>query len=307
MTVLVSIIIPCYNQARFLAEAIQSALDQDYPNKEVIVVNDGSPDNTREVAAAFGDRIIYVEQENRGLSGARNTGIRIAHGDYIALLDSDDVCLPGRLTAQVNILDQRPEVGMVASDAYLYDGRHILGLKSSISGRPRRPEGFRWETVEYCATPSTALIRRECFNTIGYFDERIRGGAGSGGEDWLFFVRLSLQYEMVYLNIPTILYRLHPNSGTRNPDGVNTGNRQACKAAIAWEHFPKYPPHFRAKLLYFRFATAWRVEPKTTALGYFLRALATDPTQLPYGLRVIRQGLANTLHRWRSPTSSQYS
>jgi len=106
MATFVSVIIPCYNQARFLAEAIQSALDQDYPNKEVIVVNDGSPDNTREVAAAFGDRIIYIEQPNNGAAGARNAGIRASKGEYIAFLDADDVCLPGRLALQAAILDQ---------------------------------------------------------------------------------------------------------------------------------------------------------------------------------------------------------
>ena len=82
---LISVIIPCYNQAEYLADAVQSALGQDYPNKEVIVINDGLPDNT-EIALRFGDRIVYIEQENRGLSGARNTGIRVAKGRGAILL-----------------------------------------------------------------------------------------------------------------------------------------------------------------------------------------------------------------------------
>ncbi len=300
MPVRVSVVIPCYNQAQFLGEAIQSALDQDVAEKEVIVVNDGSPDNTREVARAFGDRIIYVEQANQGLSAARNAGIRTAQGEYIALLDCDDVCLPGRLRAQAAVLDARPEVGIVVGEGQLYDGEKILGLKSSISGRPKNKEDLRWETVEHCATPSTAMIRRECFQTIGYFDERVRGGVGSGGEDWLFFVQQSLRYQMVYLDSPVILYRIHPGSGTQNVEGVNAGNRLACAAAVNWESFPAYPAHFRAHLLFYRGATAWRVEPKWNAFAYFLRALATDPSQMGYGLRVVQQGLSNALRRRRA-------
>jgi glycosyltransferase involved in cell wall biosynthesis len=220
---IISVVIPCYQQAQFLAEAVQCALDPNYPTKEVVVVNDGSPDDTREVAARFGERIVYVEQANKGLSGARNAGIRAAHGEYVALLDSDDICLPGRLATQAAILQERPDVGMVAIDALLYDGQQVIGPKSAVSGQPKHPTDFRWETVEYCATPSTALIRRECFAAIGYFNERVRGRVGSGGEDWLLFVQLSLRYALVYQTFPTILYRLHPHSGTRNLEGSTLG------------------------------------------------------------------------------------
>lgn len=295
MTTPVSIVIPCYNQARYLAEAIESVLNQSYLDKEIIVVNDGSPDNTREVVALFGDAIVSIEQENRGLSGARNTGIRAARGEYIALLDSDDVCLPGRLATQAAYLDSHPQVGMVASDALLYDGTRLLGLKSTDSGKPACPEDFRYETVSYCPTPSTALIRRECFDDIGYFDERLR----RAGEDWLFAVRLSLRYALAYVPMPLILYRIHSESATSKLDLLNAENRRAADAAITWERFPGYPAHFRAKLLFYRFATAWRVEPKPAALRYFVRAVLTDPRQLPYGYQVIRQGLRNLLRRRR--------
>jgi glycosyltransferase involved in cell wall biosynthesis len=111
----VSVIIPCYNQGHFLAEAIQSVLDQDYPSKEIIVVNDGSTDETRLVAARFDKFITYIEQPNLGAASARNAGIRRAKGEYIAFLDADDVCLPGRLSLEADILEQQPEVGLVAT------------------------------------------------------------------------------------------------------------------------------------------------------------------------------------------------
>jgi len=293
MRVKVSVIIPCYNQGKFLAEAIRSVMEQDYPDKEIIVVNDGSIDNTREVASAFKDTIVYVEQPNKGAAAARNVGISVSCGKYIAFLDADDICLPGRLNKEAAILDQRPEVGLVASDAYLMDEMgNFLGLKSALSGSPRNPQDFRWETVEYCATTSTVMVRRECFDIAGYFDESLRGG-----EDWLAWVKIAHDFAMVYLNEPTGGYRVHTHNVTKDLEFVNQQNRLASHLAITWEHFPTYPAHFKAKLLYYRFATAWRVEPKMVALSYLFRAFTTDPTQWPYGLRVIRQGLANTLRR----------
>lgn len=291
----ISVIIPCYNQGRFLAEAIQSVVAQDYPDKEIIVVNDGSTDNTREVAASFGDQILYLEQPNRGAASARNAGIRASRGEYIAFLDADDVCLPGRLAREAEILDRRPEVGLVASDAYLINtAGEILGLKSRISGAPRHPENFQWETVDYCATTSTVMVRRECFEKSGYFDERFRKG---GGEDWLAWVRIACDFSMVYLKEPTIGYRIHSSNVTQDLEFINQQNRLAAHLAVTWERFAEYPPHFRAKLLFYRFATAWRVEPRAVALWYFWTALITDPTQLPFGLKVIRRGLRNNLRR----------
>ncbi|MGC8947353.1 MAG: glycosyltransferase [Anaerolineae bacterium] len=291
----VSVIIPCYNQGRFLADAIKSVLEQDYPDKEIIVVDDGSTDETRTVAAGFGNLIKYLKQPNRGAASARNAGIRLAEGEYIAFLDADDICLPGRLSLEARVLDQRPGVGLVATDAYLIDGSgKILGLKSTISGAPKNPEDFRWETVEYCATTSTVMVRWKCFDLCGYFDEQFRGG---GGEDWLAWVKIAHDFSMVYLNEPLVGYRIHGSNVTRDVKFINRQNRLACHLAVTWEHFPTYPPNFRAKLLFYRFATAWRVEPKTVALSYFLHALVTDPTQLLYGLRVIRQGLTNAFRR----------
>lgn len=292
---LVSVVIPCYNQAQFLAEAVESVLSQDYPDKEIIVVNDGSPDNTRSVAAQFGNLIKYIEKENGGLSSARNTGIRAAKGDFVALLDCDDVCLDGRLKLQADYLIQHSDVGMVVSDALHFDGKQTSNLRSSTSGKPGNHSDFRWETAEYCMTPSTAMIRRSCFDAVGYFDERLRRAA----EDWLFAVRLAVQYPMAYVDKPLILYRIHPESATANPDLVNYENRKASAYAIAWSRFPEYPAHFRAKLLYYRFATAWHSEPKHIAMRFFARALLTDPSQIPFGLHILRLGIMNAVNRRR--------
>ncbi len=114
----VSIIIPAYNQARYLGAAVQSALDQTYANVDVLVADDGSTDDTAQVAQQFTDpRVRYIYQENRGLSGARNTGIRHATGDFLTYLDSDDLFLPQKLEILLPALQAQPHLGLVAGQA----------------------------------------------------------------------------------------------------------------------------------------------------------------------------------------------
>jgi glycosyltransferase involved in cell wall biosynthesis len=293
MASLVSVIIPCYNQARFLAEAIESVLGQDYPDKEVIVINDGSPDNVREVASQFEGRIIYVEQENRGFSGARNAGIRSAGGSYVAFLDADDVYLPSALSTMISYLDSHADTTLVCGDSLLFNETGTIGLKSTRSGAPKNMANFRWETVGYCATSSTVIVRSSCFDKAGFFEETVK----EGGEDWLMWVKLSLHFNMAYINRPLTRYRLHGSNATSDIERINRGNRVAAAYIVNSPSFHRYPSHFRARLLYYRFATAWRTEPRKTAFGYFFRALFTDPTQIPYGIAVAKKGIANTFLR----------
>src|SRR3989441_12309052 len=109
----VSVVIPVYNGERYLADAIQSVRDQTYQNFEVIVVDDGSTDGSAEVAQSFGEAIRYVHQANGGVCKARNTGMAVARGGYLAFLDQDDLWLPDKLATQVAYLDSHPEVGAV--------------------------------------------------------------------------------------------------------------------------------------------------------------------------------------------------
>ena len=129
----VSVVMPAYNYGRFLGEAIQSVLDQTFQDFELIVVDDGSTDNTKEVIGSFTDRRIkYIYQQNRGVSTALNVGISASRGEYIALLDADDIWLPHNLEKGVEVLDEHAEVGFSYGQAYLMDieGR-IYGLRES--------------------------------------------------------------------------------------------------------------------------------------------------------------------------------
>ncbi|MBL8058391.1 MAG: glycosyltransferase family 2 protein [Anaerolineales bacterium] len=289
MAPLVSVVIPAYRQAAYLGAALRSVLAQAGPPLDVIVVDDGSPDDTGAVAAGFGDQIRYIAQPNGGASKARNTGLRAARGEFVALLDADDLCLPGRLASQAALLQANPGAGLVASDALHLAEEQLIGLRSLAYGRPPW-RSFRWHTVEYCATTSTVMLRRSAWEAVGGFEESLHREHW-GGEDWLFFVRLSLAHDLLYQPFPTIIYRVHPASGSTDAARVHAGNRRASALAVEWEHFPRYPAHFRARLLYYRCATAWRTEPRPAALRYLLRAVLTDPGQLPYGWRVLGQGL----------------
>jgi glycosyltransferase involved in cell wall biosynthesis len=282
----ISVIIPTYNHAQHLGEAIESVLSQDYPDMEVIVVDDGSSDNTREVTTNYGGKIICVEQPNGGCALARNAGLNIATGEYIAFLDSDDSLLPGSLLIRAEYLDNHPQVGMVCGDVIeVHDARNQR-LKSLRVRPPKHPENFRWETVEFCATPSSVMARRTCFETAGEFETTLRQG-----QDWHMWVRLALHTNMVYLTIPLAFYKIHDSNVTLDLARVNHYNRIASRLIVDAPYFKDYPAHFRAKALYYRFATAWRVEPKHAAFWFLLRAIMTDPAQIPFGLHVIQLGI----------------
>ena len=129
MNKLVSIIVPCYNQAHFLGHALQSVLNQTYSNFELIIVNDCSTDKTKEIIKSFDDnRIIYRENEiNIGRSRSRNSAIKIAKGNFIAIIDGDDISVPSRFDVQVNYLINNPTIDLVASNVIYFHGNKVLG------------------------------------------------------------------------------------------------------------------------------------------------------------------------------------
>ena len=224
---LVSIIIPCYRQAHLLPQAVDSALGQTYPHVEVLVVNDGSDDNTEEVATGYGDRIRYIHQQNRGLSGARNTGIRHAQGAYLKFLDSDDHLHPETLAWQVPQLTsaENPKtISLTAVREYLHTNPDqfvdYIPTAQNLLGDLLR--GHEWGNGSGFLYPAP-LVR-----AVDGFDERLRRA-----EDWNFLVRLGL------LDIPIrceprvgAYYRIH--RGTLSNDYLGT-TASACRTLL-WLH-----------------------------------------------------------------------
>ena len=206
----VSVVIPTYNRARFIVDTIHSVLAQSFQDFEIIVVDDGSTDNTAQVVSGL--PVTYIRQENQGGPVARNNGLKVARGEYIAFLDSDDALLENALEKGVEVLDRHPEVGFSYGWAYLMDEKgHIFGLRRSRSRHSYVREG-REEIGElifgnYIPSP-TSMIRRSCLEEVGAFDPELRVVS----EDFELWVRLAKRYAVAYIAQPLAKYRVHPHS-----------------------------------------------------------------------------------------------
>jgi glycosyltransferase involved in cell wall biosynthesis len=212
----VSVIIPAYNQCKFLGYAIQSVLDQTYQDFEVLVIDDGSTDDTGEVAKKFRDpRIKYIYQDNQGLSAARNMGIRHAEGEYLTYLDSDDLFLPDKLKLLVSALDSQPEVGFVAGQAIPIDesGNRI----GKIFNTPI-PADVCQLLIGNPLHVGSVMLRHSWQTRVGFFDETLRSY-----EDWDMWLRLSVAgCKMSWVAQPVSFYRFHKSQMVRNPNQMTT-------------------------------------------------------------------------------------
>ena len=181
---LVSVIVPCHNGARFLADAIESALAQTHPAIETIVVDDGSVDDTPAILERYAGRVRVLHQQNRGPSAARNAALAVARGEYVAFLDADDCFRPEKIARQAAVLDTHPDVGLVYSGWRFIDeeGRSLPG-----EGRPRG-EGDMLPALLLGNPihPLAAVVRRALVAEVGGFEESLRGC-----EEWDLFLRLS--------------------------------------------------------------------------------------------------------------------
>ena len=205
----ISVVIPTYNRAHLLPECLQSVLAQSFQDLEIIVVDDGSIDNTREVVSSFPVRYCY--QENQGPAAARNRGVGLARGEYVAFLDSDDLLAKDSLKMSVEVLDKHPEVGFSYGQAYQTDHKgYVFGLENTGSIHSAIREGSeeirRFLISGNHITLSTVVARRSCLNTVGLFDTGFR----SGSEDLDLWMRLSKKYAVAYIAEPLAKYRLHP-------------------------------------------------------------------------------------------------
>lgn len=171
MKPLVSIIIPTYNDLDYVTQAVESALCQNYRNTEIIVIDDGSTDNTREVLRGY--EIKYIYQENKGLSGARNTGLKSAQGRYITLLDADDLYHKDRIKNQVEFLENNPGYDFCYSGVWHFkDGEFGKFLK--LKYKYHSGDIFKQLLKKNFIAPSSIIFRREVIDKIGYFDESYR-------------------------------------------------------------------------------------------------------------------------------------
>jgi glycosyltransferase involved in cell wall biosynthesis len=232
---MVSVIIPTYNRAGLLREAIQSVLDQDYflrsdaSSFELLVIDDGSADNTRDIVASSGDRVKYHFQAHRGVSSARNLGLAHAQGDYIAFLDSDDLWKKDKLSAQMSFMKTFPHARVCCTEEiWIRRGAFVNPKK-----KHRKYSGRIFDKVlSLCLLSlSSALLRREVFEEIGKFDEEL-----PVCEDYDFGIRLAQRYPVYFLPKPLIIKRGgHPDQLSRQFWGMDRFRVKALEKAL---HLP---------------------------------------------------------------------
>lgn len=203
---LVSVIIPTYNYARFVGEAVESALAQTYPNLEIIVVDDGSIDDTRAILMQYASRIRYVFQKNQGLSASRNNGIAIANGELIALLDSDDYWHPRKLELQVKYLTLNPSVGLLAAQ---HRSDASDGWPAIVEANALAAKRFSLEQIatRMRFNPSGIVVRKSVIDEIGDFDTSLRAC-----EDRDFCIRAAACTQISMLTTTLWHYRIHGNN-----------------------------------------------------------------------------------------------
>src|SRR5438093_2862885 len=202
---LVSVIIPCYNQAHFLHEAIESVLAQTYSTREIIVVNDGSTDSTAEVAGRY-SAVRHIYQENAGPSAARNTGLKESRGEYLVFLDSDDRLLPEALEIGVDCLREHPEC------AFAFGHSRFITADGSFLSKPEQPYVTRDHYLEllrenYIWCPGSVIYRRIAFEIANGFDTSLGPGA-----DYDLYLRITRDSPIFCHNQLVAGYRLHSSS-----------------------------------------------------------------------------------------------
>jgi glycosyltransferase involved in cell wall biosynthesis len=201
----VSVVIPAYNAAPWIAETIDSVLAQTFSDFEVIVVDDGSTDETPNIVSSYEDSIRYLRKRNGGSASARNAGIRAAQGAYIAFVDADDLWMPQKLELQMDLLSNDIDLAWVYSDAFVVEeksdnvlyraGEHV----SLHAGDILRPLVLH----DFIPSP-TPIVKREVFAVAGYFDESLRRS-----EDWDMWLRIAAELRASFVDQPLAKYRRH--------------------------------------------------------------------------------------------------
>lgn len=205
---LVSVVIPNYNYARYLSKAISSALAQHYPNVEVIIVDDGSTDESIEIIESFGERVKLIRQRNQGVGIARNTGANVAKGKMLAFLDADDYWHPDKLKKQIEKMQSDREIGLVHCGFW-----HVDANDEPIDERLDGEEGWvadKLMKLEPVLSSTTLIVRKDAFEAVGGYDVN---KDLHPAEDWEFVYRVARKYKLGFVAEPLMYYRQHGGGG----------------------------------------------------------------------------------------------
>lgn len=263
---LVSVVIPTFNRAWILPEAIESVLSQTFENYELIIVDDGSTDNTLPLLNACKD-IRVVSQENKGVSAARNSGIDAAAGDYLAFLDSDDLWLPEKLGSQMAFFKAHPETMICQTqEIWIRNGRRIYPKK-----RHHKASGMFFErSLELClVSPSAVVIRRELLEAVGRFDETL-----PACEDYDLWLRIGARYPVFLVDKPLVIKRGGHADQLSALSGLDKYRIQSLKKLLGEDRLSREQRRAAADMLRKKceiYAAGCRKRGRDEEAGYYLQ------------------------------------
>ncbi len=257
----VSVIIPAYNVAPFIAETLESLFAQTYQDFEAILVNDGSTDDTEARIVPFRDKLTYISQPNRGVMAARNAGLKVAHGRYIALLDSDDLLLPSFLEVLVGMLESNPDLSVAYPNARYFGWPKHDGKLHQDVFPVAEPVTFDRVLRRECYIFGLLMFRRELLEAVGHYDESLEG---QGAEDFELWLRmLQHGYRFKFTREVLALYRWRQdslsNTGVKILSCVVSVYEKLLRGSLTDDQrnwIEARMPEWRAQLSYARFKHA---------------------------------------------------
>ncbi len=204
----VSVIIHTYNNEKFISETIKSVLNQTYNDYEIIVVDDGSVDGTRNALLPYMQRIRYHYKENGGIASAKNSGISLSKGEFVAFLDHDDLWVPEKLKIQIEYFNENPSVGLVYAKYTSFRNGNELRTKpeKGYSGWI-----FKKLLSKSIIQTSTVMVKRECLNAVGPYDESF-----ALGDEYDMFLRISKRFQCGFVDYELTKYRMHDTNASNN-------------------------------------------------------------------------------------------
>jgi len=278
---IVSVVVTCYNYGQYVSECLTSILEQTFRDIEVIVVDDGSTDDSEEKVRPFLDdrRFKYIKQKNGGQANAKNRGIKESRGKYIAFLDADDLWEKDKLEKQLALF-RSPAIGVVYSLARLIDEK---GEQLDVGSRgkylePRSGKVSQWLVLDNFVWFSSSVVKRSCFEDFGLFDESLKMGI-----DWDLWLRFSINYEFDYINEPLLAYRI----GHSGQMSKNLETRQKCSDFILSRFLADYPGVVDKRTIkeayYYTFCNRgsyFRAYDKKKSYSFFIKAVTKNPFKI---------------------------
>lgn len=230
---LVTVIIPTYNSAQYLSAAVESVLQQTFKDFELLIIDDGSKDNTSELAKTFSDKVRYIYQENAGVSEARNHGIKVSKGKYVAFLDADDTWLPTKLEKQIDALRNNSEYKFCFSD--------FVGVNQNLQPiemkRGRLVDSAIKDLLlrgNVVGSICTVLCERELFDKVGGFDPKLSQCA-----DWDMWIRIATLTDFLFIDEQLVTYRQHDSNMSRNAILLEQDSLSVLEKGFSMDGVPK--------------------------------------------------------------------